>query len=92
MYLASSLKHSSIHDRDFKETNSRSSMKRDALETINPSAFTKRDNHNFTEENHDLISAAEIIKGNITVGFIFSSKKIAVKCSNLEIFLVVLTF
>lgn len=62
MYLASSLKHSQIHDRDFKGSTTRSSMKKDALETNNSSAFTKRDNHSFSEENHDLISAAEIIK------------------------------
>jgi len=64
MYLASSLKHSQIHDRDFKETNTRNPMKRDVSDTINSTAFTKRDNHGFSEENHDLISAAEIIKGN----------------------------
>ena len=65
MYLASSLKHSQIHDKSLRGTTTRSSMKKDALETHSSSAFTKRDNHSFSEENHDLISAAEIIKGNV---------------------------
>lgn len=61
MYLASSLKHLKIDDSPYAEQ--KYSMKRDALETISPSAFSRRENIGYSEENHDLVCAAEIIKG-----------------------------
>ena len=67
MYLASSLKHLKLDDPQFNEK--KFSMKRDALETISPSAFSRRENIAFNEENHDLVCAAEIIKGKFFTHF-----------------------
>ena len=63
MYLASSLKHLQINQLD-DPNNTKYPMRRDALDSFNTSAFTKRENLNFPDDAHDLISAAEIIKGS----------------------------